>query len=257
MTIIMKRIYLIGLIFLLGFPHIHAQQSDGTLTIMTYNLYRDFESNTQNSRIPEFAKVIASCDPDVVSLQEVRGIINLFQLSLATGLKGRRYNILPFYGIGMLWNSRLGKPVITSYELKALKDSKDKEARAFMVAEFKTFYFISTHFSLDERDRDRMVETIISFAQSVSKPVYLAGDLNVTPEDSAILKFKANNFILLSDPTQYTFRSNNPDRQLDLILVCPNQSEAPTIIDRGTTDFPKDYLVKLSDHLPYWVKVKN
>ena len=58
MTIIMKQIYLIGLIFLLGFPHIHAQQSDGTLTIMTYNLYRDFESNTQTV-IPEFAKVIA------------------------------------------------------------------------------------------------------------------------------------------------------------------------------------------------------
>ena len=252
----MKQIYIIGLIFLLGFPYIHAQQSDSTLTIMTYNLYRDLPSNTQNSRIPEFAKVIVSCDPDVVSLQEVRGISNLFQLSLATGLRGRRYNVLPFYGIGMLWHSRLGKPIITSYELKALKGSNDKEARAFMVAEFDTFYFIATHFSLDQQDRDRMVEIIISFAQSVSKPVYLAGDLNVIPEDPAISKFKANHFILLSDPNQYTFRSSNPDRQLDLILVHPNQSEAPTIIERGTTGFPKDYLEKLSDHLPYWVKVR-
>ncbi|OQB29311.1 MAG: Endonuclease/Exonuclease/phosphatase family protein [Bacteroidetes bacterium ADurb.Bin174] len=252
----MKRIYLIGLIFLLGFSCTYAQQSDSTLTIMTYNLYRDLPSNTQNSRIPEFAKVIVSCDPDVVSLQEVRGISNLFQLSLATGLKGRRYNVLPFYGIGMLWHSRLGKPVITSYELKALRNSNDKEARAFMVAEFDTFYFIATHFSLDQQDRDRMVEAIISFAQSVSKPVYLAGDLNITPEDAAIAKFKANHFILLNDPTHHTFRSSNPDRQLDMILVHPNQSKAPTIIDRSTTEFPKDYLEKLSDHLPYWVKVR-
>ncbi len=251
----MKRIY-ISLIWLFIFFGMHAQQTENTLTMMTYNLYRDFLFNTQNSRIPEFAKVIVAYEPDIVALQEVRGINNLNKLKKATGMEGKRYNTLPFYGIGMLWHSRLGTPTITTHRMKALKDSKDKEARAFMIAEFEAFYFISSHFSLDKQDRNRMVEAIIDFAQSVFKPVYLAGDLNTTPDEIAILKLRANHFILLNDPTHHTFRSDKPNRQIDMILAYPNQSKIPVIIDRGTTEFSKEYLEGLSDHLPYWVKVK-
>jgi len=251
----MKRIY-ISLIWLFIFLGMHAQQTSDSLTIMTYNLYRDFLLNTQNSRIPEFAKVILACEPDIVALQEVRGINNLNKLKKATGMEGKRYNTLPFYGIGMLWHSRLGTPTITTHRMKALKDSKDKEDRAFMTAEFEDFYFINSHFSLDKNDRLQMVEAIIDFAQSVSKPVYLAGDLNATPDDLSILKLLANRFIILNHPKHHTFRSDNPQKLIDFILLYLNNAKTPTIIDRGTTDFPKEYLEGLSDHLPYWVKVK-
>ena len=232
-----------------------AQQADVRLTIMTYNLYRDFPFNTQYSRINDFAEVIKSCDPDLVALQEVRGISNLNKLKKACEMDGKRYNTLPFYGIGILWKSTLGEPKITHKRIKTLKTSSDKEARAYMIAEFTDFYFIATHYSLDKHEQMRMTEEIIQFSKTVSKPIYLAGDFNTTPDGTAILKLRANRFILLNNPKDFTFRSDNPHKIIDMILMYPVGSTSMHIIERGVPDFPMDYLIKLSDLLPYCVRL--
>ncbi|GAB1414616.1 hypothetical protein MASR2M117_00220 [Paludibacter sp.] len=232
-----------------------VQKVSGNITFMTYNLYRDLPSNSQYSRIPDFARVISCCNADVIAIQEVRDISNLSKLKEETGFDGARYNTMLFYGIGMLWNPALGTPKITTKEINPLSSSTDNEIRAYMIAEFEDFYFIATHFSLDKNEQNRMAAEIIAYAKTVNKPVYVGGDFNATANDPSIMNFTGNNFIILNDQTQFTFPVSNPEKQLDMILGFKRISKQHTVISRGIPVFPSEDLRNLSDHLPYYVTI--
>ena len=52
----------------------------------------------------------------------------------------------------------------------------------------------------------------------LGKPVFLAGDFNAAPDSKAIEILKQD-FTILSDVTQPTFRSDRPKRCIDYIMV--------------------------------------
>jgi endonuclease/exonuclease/phosphatase family metal-dependent hydrolase len=227
----------------------------GNITIVTYNLYRSFPHNTQSDRIPQFASIIKSCNPDLVALQEVRGADNLNQLKNAIQIEGKRFNTMLLYGIGLLWNSRLGTPKITSKSISPSIHSTDTETRAYMIAEFEDFYFISTHYSTDANERNKMSADIITFAKTTTKPVYIAGDLNATPNEQSIIYLTNNNFVLLNDINHKTYSVIAPSKLIDLILGYKKNSTSHSIVSRGIPVFPNEEMKSISDHFPYYVTV--
>lgn len=228
-----------------------TQKDPNKITIMSYNfwLISDYD---------KFIRIIACANPDLVAIQEIRDRSQFEDLKEGTSLKGAMYNTFNYktYGIGLLYKSALGNPKISTYELKTPDNSNDEDpSRAYILAEFSNFCFISTHFSTDQNDRSRMTDSIISYAKRIGKPVFLAGDLNEQPYDPNITKFKNHGFVLLNDPNTLTYSTKHPSltKTLDLILGYKNNSINYTIVSRGVALFPKESLKELSDHLPYCV----
>ncbi|MDX9747008.1 MAG: endonuclease/exonuclease/phosphatase family protein [Paludibacter sp.] len=231
----------------------------GNITFMTYNLLTNSGLNFQSSRIVRHAQLIASTGADVVAVQEVVGSTNFNTLKSNSGLAGSWFDIAGNgYGIGILWNPALGTPTLTNVKVNPTSGSTDKESRAYIIAEFPHFYFISTHYSLNAVDRDSMTARIIRFAKQAGKTVFVAGDFNAQPTYRAMVTFKNNQFVILNDPAENTYPSTAPTSLIDMILgYRQNSTDAPyTVISRGIPVPPAGVVLKdISDHLPYVVRI--
>lgn len=231
----------------------------GNITFMTYNLLTNSGLNFQSLRITRHAQVIEAAGADVVSVQEVVGATNFNNLRSKSGLSGSWFDIAGNgYGIGVLWNPALGNPTLTNVKVNPTAGSTDKESRAYIIAEFPHFYFISTHYSLNAVDRDTMTARIIRFAQHAGKTVFVAGDFNAHPTYRAMVTFKNNHFVILNDLAEYTYPSSAPTALIDMILgYRQNSTDAPyTVVSRGIPTPPAGVVLNdISDHLPYVVKI--
>jgi len=254
----MKRFILILIILYAGMS-VNAEQ----ITFMTYNLLTNTGLNFQSSRISKLSQIISASGADIVAVQEVCGNSNFNNLKSQTGMNGSWFDIGNFplygYGIGILWKSSLGTPTITNYKVTHREGSNDSEDRAFMVAEFDNFCFISTHFALDAIDRDTMTARIIRVANTLGKTVFVGGDFNAPPTYRCMITFQNNGFEILNDLNHLTYPSDNPTSLIDMILgFRKNPSDVRyTVIERGIPTPPSGIsFTDASDHLPYYVKVE-
>ena len=244
------------------------------LKIMTYNLkgnHTDYKKHGQ---------VVKKSGADIVAIQEVRGNKNFKKLKKESGYRGNRcFTIgIVHYGIGILWNSKtIGFPIAKSYNTIwtwSLFNDKEKDfRRAYMVAEFQEFCFVSTHYSVDKSYRKEMTDSILSNklvkkCQQKGKPIYIAGDLNADYQDSEITCFRNAGFEVLNNTKTEKDKETGKNRYVDatrpkggmpdLILeynVNPNHKT----IEKGiyTPEGWRDtWFEQISDHLPYLVKVK-
>ena len=231
----------------------------GNIKLMTYNIETNKGFNFQSFRISKHAQVIASCGADIVAVQEVTGNSNFNNLKSKSGLSGHWYDIAgDGYGIGVLWNASLGTPTITNVKIDPAPGSSDPESRAYIIAEFEDFYFLSTHFSLDAADRDAMTASIISFANTAGKTVFVGGDFNAQPTYTAMQTFQSNGFNILNDLNHKTYTSSNPESLIDMILGFRKTASDKqyTVVDKGVPTPPSGVVLKdISDHLPYCVTV--
>jgi endonuclease/exonuclease/phosphatase family metal-dependent hydrolase len=229
----------------------------GNITFMTYNLLTNSGLNLQSLRIARHAQLISATGADVVAVQEVVGAANFNTLKNNSGLSGSWFDIAGNgYGIGVLWNPALGNPTLTNVKVNPTPGSTDKESRAYIIAEFPRFYFISTHYSLNAVDRDTMTARIIRFARQAGKTVFVAGDFNAQPTYRAMVTFKNNHFVILNDLAEYTFPSSAPASLIDMILgYRQNSTDVPyTVVSKGIPTPPAGVVLKdISDHLPYLV----
>lgn len=232
----------------------------GNIKFMTYNIENSKGLNFQSLRISKHAQVIASCGADVVAIQEVAGNSNFNNLKSKSGLSGSWYDIAGNgYGIGILWKASLGTPTITNVKINPAPGSSDAESRAYIIAEFEDFYFISTHYSLNADDRDTMTESIIDFADTAGKTVFVGGDFNAQPAYRAMQTFQSNGFNILNDLNENTYPSSNPEALIDMILGFRKTAEDKpyTVVDKGVPTPPSGVVLKnISDHLPYCVTVE-
>jgi len=231
----------------------------GNIKLMTYNIETNKGFNFQSFRISKHAQVIASCGADIVAVQEVTGNSNFNSLKSKSGLSGHWYDIAgDGYGIGVLWNASLGTPTITNVKIDPAPGSTDPESRAYIIAEFEDFYFLSTHFSLDAADRDAMTASIISFANTAGKTVFVGGDFNAQPTYTAMQTFQSNGFNILNDLNHKTYTSSNPESLIDMILGFRKTASDKqyTVVDKGVPTPPSGVVLQdISDHLPYCVTV--
>jgi endonuclease/exonuclease/phosphatase family metal-dependent hydrolase len=227
------------------------QSIPGNITFMTYNLYT-------NQEYAKNARMIACTNADVVAVQEVRGAGYFDVLKNKSGLNGEMCVTIDYvvykYGIGLLWKPSLGTPIISTEIFHHVNSSE--EDRALIFAEFNNFCFIATHYGGDPDQNTNMSNSVIAYAKSVNKPVYIAGDFNAEPGSPTIVNLTNNNFVVLNDLNVKTTPSNNPVSLKDMIIGYNNNSTQHNIISRGVPVFPREDLRDLSDHLPYCVTVK-
>lgn len=227
----------------------------GRLDIMTYNLGPDRNIEYYDRH----AEIIKESGADVVSLQEVRGVVTrynrLIEKTRYKGKMGVTINFLGFrYGIAMLWNeAKIGAPISVRVELINTPNDDDPK-RAYIVAEWDDYIVIATHLPLNATDSYNMVTQMLneSFITNYRKPVYLAGDLNPNPSSAIELPVAAG-FEILNDTANLGHATRPGNTLIDLILEL-NNNPSRELIWRGIPDSSDDSYT-ISDHLPYLVKL--
>lgn len=257
-----------------GFEAIVNGDSVHLVTMLTYNTWG------KHTYYVEHAEVIKNSKADVAAIQEMKGVNKLEILRKHTGLSGDRHYTIktPHYGIGLFWNpSTVGDPLTKSYKNVDVDEKWPENHRAYMVAEFNDFCFVSTHYSLNPESREKMSREILGNSlvkkcQEQEKPVYIAGDMNENPYDAKALRVLTDNgFSILNDTTnteeminnkfvvKYSDSTQQGGSMIDLILE-HNVNPKHKTISRGVpmTKEERDQFFedKISDHLPYSVKVK-
>ena len=251
----MKRLFFIIGLFILcttGYAEIFPQ-SEGTIRIMCYNIRnaRGMDNFVDYQRI---ADVILRTNPAVVALQELDSVTNrsrqvdvLRYLAALTGMYAVYGPAIEFdgglYGVGTLSRER---PL--SWQNIPLPGRE--EERTLLLVEFEHFVLANTHFSLNAEDRMTSVEIVNRAAKQFDKPVILAGDINARP-DSPVMHAFMENWQILSDPSQYTFPSDNPNRTIDYIMGFTVAGHTFTVYQAQVLNEPV-----ASDHLPLFVDVR-
>ena len=243
---------------------IHQVHGDSVylIKLMTYNL------KGRHTEYKIHAQVVKNADPDVVAVQEVRGLNKFEILKEKSGYKGIRFCTVVDYGIGLLYkSSSVGEPLQVK---KILVDTYDKWYeifRGFIVAEFRDFCFVATHYSQKEEGKKKMTREILKNSLvrkciNEGKPVYLAGDMNTKPDEPGIQGLKEAGFEVLNNTdkigSNYVDATRRSGAMIDLILgynTNPNHKTIEKYIPIPESERAA-FFDNISDHLPYFVKVK-
>ena len=265
-----------------GFEVKSGAEFDLTIERDSFHIVPMLTYNLHGKHTPDYgvhAKYINQSGAAVVSVQEVRRARRFKKLKEETGMDGKMCTTIKVfgvkYGIGMLWDKdRVGAPVrITKTTMKTPKLGKESDKRrGWIVAEFPELCFVATHLSQEESYRQKMItkilnNNIINDCKKIKKPIYIAGDMNNGPYSNIIKIFIDSGFQVLNDPTMVTCpreddTTGKEGSVIDLIIEY-NYKEIMyrRLIDRGIPIPEKDrvkwmYKDKVSDHFPYFVKVK-
>ena len=225
----------------------------GEFTLMSYNVKNGTGMDGRRD-YDRTARVIAEEKPDVVALQELdQGTIRssgrdtLQELAARTTLTGTYAKAIDYsggsYGVGILSRE---KPL----SVKRIPLPGREEARVLLMAEFRDYWFCVTHLSLIREDSSASIDMIAALAAKCSKPFFIAGDFNLTPDSEPITRMKKH-FILLNDPAQKTFPAKNPEECIDYIwMYRGKKTEAFHVKERRVIEAPD-----ASDHRPVKVTV--
>lgn len=226
---------------------------ENTYRIMSYNIRsgRGMDNVTDLLRV---ADAINRVKPDVVAVQEVdsmtlrSGKVDVLRRLAEETLMFPAFSAaIPHdggkYGVGILSKE---KPIRT-YSMPL---PGREEARTLLVVEFDKFLMACTHFSLNAEDRLSSVEIIRKEAAKADKPFILAGDLNAAPESEVMEELKKD-FILLTNPKQFTFPADEPRECIDYIIAYNTPDPAFAPLSSRVIDEPV-----ASDHRPIVTDVR-
>ncbi len=241
-------ITLISLILAFG-----AYAAPANVKIMGYNIKN---ANGMDNRhdIQRVANVISKNHPKVVALQEVDSMTRRSGNKYILGELAERTRMHPFfapaidydggkYGIGLLSRD---KPL----SVRTVPLPGREEARAMFVADFPEYTFIGTHLSLTTDDRMKSLQIIKSVADTCSKPLFIAGDFNDTP-DSEFISAMKQSFCILTPENKHTFPADNPEETLDYIFTAKTAKNNTALLYSKVID---DTIA--SDHRPVVAKVR-
>ena len=224
-----------------------------TVKILSYNI-KNCQGMDGVVSYQRVADVIKRIDAEVVALQELdsatkrsKGVVVLDELSRLTGMYKTYGASIDYqggkYGIGILTKE---KPL----SWKRIPLPGREEARSLLIVELKDIVFGCTHFSLTEEDRLSSAYIVSNSFKNYSKPVFLAGDLNATPE-SSVIKSIEDYFTILTKTTSPTSPSNNPSKCIDYIFGLKTTGTSFT-----TTKTVVEQEPVASDHLPVWAETE-
>ncbi len=225
-----------------------------TLKIASYNV-RNAKGMDNITDFDRTAAVINKMNADAVAIQELdsatqrsEGIVVLDELAKRTNMHASFNGSIEYqggkYGVGILSKE---KPLHT--EGIALPGREEK--RSLLIVELKDFVLCCTHMSLNEDDRQSSVEIFQQYTNKYrSKPVFLVGDLNASP-DSNEIKTLSDSWTMLNDPSQHTFPSDNPNVTIDYLFLKQNPGFQHIVVATEVANEPI-----ASDHRPIWVELK-
>ncbi|MHA7128969.1 endonuclease/exonuclease/phosphatase family protein [Algoriphagus namhaensis] len=174
-------------------------------TVMTFNIYHGENpfpksSDTTKINFPQLINLIIQKQPEVIALQEVDSmtgrsealfgerIAMMSRLSRETGYRAYFAKAMDYdgggYGEGLLMKKRLEN----NTQLLPYPAGGEPRAVAWSKIELKSedeLYFGGTHFCHEyEENRLAQLQALISYADSLDRPAFWAGDLNFDPESA-------------------------------------------------------------------------
>lgn len=162
-------------------PQIIPSKEDNTIRIMTYNV-RNGQNVNGDADYQQVADIILRVSPDVIAIQEVdsatqrsNGVFVLKELGEKTMM------FQTFQAFSEKEGGKHGLGILSKE--KPLKywsvNLPGKEQRhGLLFAEFEEYVLCCTQFSLNAEDRDASVPVLFESMKDISKPVFLAGDMN-------------------------------------------------------------------------------
>ena len=233
------------------------------------------------SRMTEVIKAVKSAGADCVALQEVnsytKGDDESYYSShdwlgqLMTG-SNMNYSFFlktdaahkPYYGIGMLTKTKpinLTTKVIANPGGHTDRTSTNDygEDRGLIIAEFDDYYFIGAHFSLVADYRKVMIDWIVDTIATLKKPVFIAGDFNMTWSTTPMPYLKAGGLNTNLSGNAYSYPSSLATKCIDYVI-----GQSVTTINGFGYDFVPyggglipatgTNLTLASDHLPIFAQ---
>lgn len=164
------------------------------LTIMSYNIYecqgwKNPQGACNTNAISNVARIIRAVDPDVACLQEVDTAApdkaefdHTIQLARLTGLHATFAGVFKHRNGGMWGEAILSKEKPLSVREFHMDEVKRGPRRVALIAEFPKYVVCCTHLALEEEDRVKQSRLLLGELRKETKPVFLCGDLNSTPD---------------------------------------------------------------------------
>ncbi|MFN3997879.1 endonuclease/exonuclease/phosphatase family protein [Algoriphagus sp.] len=237
------------------------------IKILTFNiLHGERADKPSTPSLAELANLLIQIQPEVIGLQEVDSMtlrskaiygepIDLIRnLSRETGYKG-------YFGRAMEYDSgAYGNGVLvkkgSNYHTLNLPSPAGGEVRgiAWVKAELKTleeFYFGSTHLCHEfEANRKAQLDSILSYADSLDKPVVWVGDLNFTPDspEYSLIPSHWKEAGAEAGVLQNTYGSSENGARIDYIWYDSRKFEL--------VEYKVLTNITFSDHYPVWAVLR-
>ena len=238
------------------------------IRLMTYNVGA-FGKELDDSA-PMIAAMIAEVGAETVALNELdscnrRHDINQVQHladclnEVAGGAKwDGRFGRAMAYAGGAYGNGVVTREIIVDHFNIALPKEEGSEPRVCVVVETPHYVYAACH--LDHiGDTARVVQARVMTEElqrrygAGSKPVFLAGDFNDTP-DSPVIRQMTRDWMLLS-PLADSYSALNPHVCIDYVFLLHNGARVRVEGGAVCTKFASGDVTVASDHLPVYVDV--
>lgn len=209
-----------------------TQLNQQALRVMCYNI-RHGKGMDDNVDLERIADVIRKCQPDLVALQEVDHGANRTQkikqvqvLAKLTGMYGKfgKATSIPGGDYGLAILSRW--PITASRCMKLPRYMSSEEQRAALIVDIVAeklgaIRIVSTHLQhTSGQSRDEQARWINEhLAKTSTTPIFLCGDFNAQPHESAIKLLDQNWQRCQSDEPLLTHPAVRPTKTIDYIFT--------------------------------------
>jgi endonuclease/exonuclease/phosphatase family metal-dependent hydrolase/predicted phosphodiesterase len=232
--------------------HDIAPKEENVLRMMSYNVH-NFVGMDNRRDYQRIADVINDVAPDVVAIQEVDSLTQRSEGAYTLKELADRTLMFPTYGPAIDYQGgKYGIGILSKEKplrVKRVPLPGREESRMLLIAEFEKYVFACTHLSLTQDDRIASVTLIKEAVKGITKPLFLAGDMNSVP-GSPPQTALGEAFEALTDIKKFTIPVVNPDRCIDYIYGYKNGNTYP-VLKRAVVDEPL-----ASDHLPLYADVR-
>ncbi|MCI2088891.1 MAG: endonuclease/exonuclease/phosphatase family protein [Prevotella sp.] len=220
------------------------------MTIVSYNIHNGRLADNKTPNIEEVSNVIKNVKADFICLQEVDSVNRRNNFD-ETYVIGKYTGLYSTYGAAIkIGDGKYGVSILSKKKPLSIKNIPlpgREEHRTFLLTEYRNYYVGCTHLSLNQEDRMKSANIILSTISKLNKPVFIGGDFNDRPT-SDLSHYLDKNMECLSDTTQKTFPANHPKIMIDYIWA---KGFKGTVTQKGTINEPH-----ASDHRPIYVKIK-
>lgn len=220
----------------LGLPHQRPLvQGDRapTVSILAYNI-RHGAGNDDIVDLSRAASVINALDPDIVTLQEIDSAVDrtdrVDQATVLGELTGMRSVFGAFfdYQAGRYGMAILSDHPIVSYDNYRLPDGLEPRTalatRIRLTESSGEIIVVGIHLYATAEERYAQASRLIEILREEMTPIILAGDFNSTPDSEVIDLFKRAGWHIPDKGEDHlTFRSDDPDREIDYIMYRPKE----------------------------------
>ena len=232
--------------------------------IMSFNIQSCKDYITKKFTPDTAAKAINQINPDILGLNEVRGMPfqptddpswfnQIEELSKLTNMP------YIYFGQAITLKGPYGNAILSKYPLKNIKTIaipdpiiKDEDAfyesRCIISCDIEDFHLFVTHIGLAKSEQINGISLLKELIKKETKPTIITGDFNMTPDNPLIKELSElvyDTANIFNEPL-LSFPSINPRIKIDYIFTSFN-------IEVIEADIPQ---IVASDHFPYYAKIK-